>query len=557
MHNKQETINNLNNLKATLSKIMFSDFPESHIYPKEYYTNVISGFFNSVKTPFSYIYGDFNKLKSINDSYGKEAGDKALKNGLTIIKNCLPDNSLISRIGGDELAIIIPDSNKEQALGYKKKIEDTFKEYNKFSTGLSITLAAEDSINNNIKDLEHLTESQVSRKKNCRNPKTFASNLPSNDSLPLQIPSNTDEIEAKKWEILNSYINMSVENHLADIRPSKKFTYNIEDFKNEVFYLVDSLRDYLENNIKKGKTGQSNTLDNDISDENVIPATKKTITLVHSLLTSTNFSYDDISQEDLLKMQNFMEKLLNTLITNKNNTLFNKGYLKNYLSEEISKSKTDFQTIFISTSGIKLSNTAFGHHFTDMRIDKTTSIIQEILSKNYNFNDKAFSFSPNDSHFIDYGGGNYLLLIPKDKSMSQEELDQILQDINNHYDSQNPESSFQVSGMMSEYSFANNQQSLIKFLRSFKELSDTRKDELKKDSFISITQKKAFENSISKPIEFYIQNIPDAKNDISKKKTLISNFFTSLVNQEGSHNIQSNFYKKFNDDINSNYDFER
>ena len=40
--------------------------------------------------------------------------------------------------------------------------------------------------------------------------------------------------EAKKWKTLNSYINMSIENHLADIRPSKKFTYNIEDFKNEI-----------------------------------------------------------------------------------------------------------------------------------------------------------------------------------------------------------------------------------------------------------------------------------------------------------------------------------
>lgn len=549
MHNKQETINNLNKLKVTLSKIMFSDFPELYIYPKEYYTNVISSFFNSVKTPFSYIYGDFNKLKSINDSYGKESGDKALKNGFTIIKNCLPNNALISRIGGDEIAIIIPDSDKIQALGYKKKIEDTFKQYNKYSTGLSITLAAEDSTNNTVEQLEHLTESQVSRKKNSRNPKTFASNLPSNDSLPLQVPSNIDETEAEKWKILNSYINMSVENHLADIRPSKSFTYNIEDFKNEIFYLIDSLKDYLESNIKNGKSKQLSNSHNDNLDKNVIPADKKTITLVHSLLTSTDFSYKNISQEDLLKMQKFMEELLNTLITNKNNTLFNKGYLKNYLAEEISKSKTDFQTIFINTSGIKLSNTAFGHHFTDMRIDKTTSIIQEILSKHYHFNDKAFSFSPEDSHFIDYGGGNYLLLIPKEKFISQKDLNKILQDINTHYDSQNPESSFQVSGMMSEFTLKTDKQTLIKFLRDFKNSCDNTKDELKKDAFTSITQKKAFENSISKAIEYYLRIIPDSKDDIVKKKILISNFFTSLVNQEGSHNIQSNIYKQFNDSV--------
>ena len=50
---------------------------------------------------------------------------------------------------------------------------------------------------------------------------------------------------------------MSIENHLADIRPSKKFTYNIDDFKNEIFYLIDCLKDYRETSIKNGKSSKS------------------------------------------------------------------------------------------------------------------------------------------------------------------------------------------------------------------------------------------------------------------------------------------------------------
>lgn len=539
-----EIIKELNNLKEKLSKIIFSDFPKLQIYSKEYYSNVIRSFFSSTNTPYIYIYGDFNKLKTINDLYGKEAGDKAIRNGLELIRNCLPNNALISRIGGDEIAIIIPTSDAENALEYKKKIEDAFIDYNKSSIGLSITLAAEDSTQHNIKELEYLTEKQVSRKKNSRNPKTFASNLPSKDSLSLQIPDDIDDIEAKKWKTLNSYINMSIENHLADIRPSKQFTYELNDFKNEIFYLINTLRDYLESNIKDNKPCKQKKLDDNYSDEIIVPTTNKTISLVHSLLTNPNFSYNDIPDEDLLQMQEFMNTLLSTLITNRNNTLFNKSYLKNYLAKEICKSKTDFQAIFISTSGIKISNTAFGHHTTDMRIDKTASIIQETLYKKYNFNDKPFTFSSEDSHFIDYGGGNYLLLIPKDNCMSQDDLDKILHSINNHYDSQDPESSFQVSGMISESIFKSNPQTLLKFLRMFKELSDDKKDELKKDSFTSITQKRAFENSISKAIEYYLRHIPDAKDNIYKKQVLISNFFTSLVNQEGYYNIKSYRHKE-------------
>lgn len=89
-----------------------------------------------------------------------------------------------------------------------------------------------------------------------------------------------------------------------------------------------------------------------------------------------------------------------------------------------------------------------------------------------------------------------------------------------------------------------NTQSFLKSLRAFKELSDDTKDSFKKEAFTSITQKKAFENSISKTIEYYLRNIPNAKSDISKKKILVSNFFTSLVNQEASYNIQSDFIEK-------------
>lgn len=533
----------IDNFKTNLSEILFSDFPGLQIYPKEYYTNVISHYFESQQSPFAYIYGDFNKLRAINDLYGKEAGDEALKNGLKIIKNCLPNNALISRVGGDEIAIIIPNSSKEEALEYKKKIENTFKEYNKFSTGLSITLAVEDSTSHNIHELEHLTENQVSRKKNSRNPKSFASNLPSNDSLDLQIPDNISNEEAKKWKTLNSYINMSIENHLTDIRPSKKFTYNIEDFKNEIFYLIDCLKDYIETSIKSGKSSKSSLEDSDLN-QSSIPASNKIISLVHSLLTNGKLPYENLSQDDLNDMQIFMDSLLNVIITNQSSNSFNKVYLKNYLANKICESQNDYQAVFISTSGIKLSNTAFGHHFTDIKLDKTFSLVQETLNDNYSFNEEAFTFSPSDSHFIDYGGGNYLLLLPKDNAMSQNELDSIISSINSNYDSQSPESSFQVSGMINDNINTQNTQSFLKSLRAFKELSDDTKDSLKKEAFTSITQKKAFENSISKTIEYYLRNIPNAKSDISKKKLLVSNFFTSLVNQEASYNIQSDFYRK-------------
>ena len=150
----------------------------------------------------------------------------------------------------------------------------------------------------------------------------------------MEIPDSVNDEEAEEWKVLNSYINMSIENHLADIRPSKKFNYSLDDFKNETFYLINALHDYIENSIKTGQVKQTSDLENDVSDEPTIPATIKTISSVHSLLTRNKFSYDDLSEEDLSQMQEFMAKLLHILITNRDNTAFNKGYIKHYLTKK-------------------------------------------------------------------------------------------------------------------------------------------------------------------------------------------------------------------------------
>ena len=78
---------------------------------------------------------DLDKLKIINDTFGHDIGDYALKQTTKLVMDNLRENDSIGRIGGDEFLLICPNTGKKQiqllAERLEKKIEiATFKTIN-------------------------------------------------------------------------------------------------------------------------------------------------------------------------------------------------------------------------------------------------------------------------------------------------------------------------------------------------------------------------------------------------------------------------------------------
>ncbi|MHB8291437.1 MAG: GGDEF domain-containing protein, partial [bacterium] len=79
-------------------------------------------------TGFSMAIVDIDKFKNINDSYGHQIGDDMLVKFAKDLKNVLMrQQDIITRYGGDEFIIILPDTGKQNAINLMEKLRGYFK----------------------------------------------------------------------------------------------------------------------------------------------------------------------------------------------------------------------------------------------------------------------------------------------------------------------------------------------------------------------------------------------------------------------------------------------
>lgn len=119
--------------------------------------------------------GDINGLKLINDTFGRLEGDEFIKKTAGILKHSLHDKGALCRYGGDEFAIILQKTKKEDAL---KIINKMLRDCKKNSTaivplnlsfGFSVKTSSDQNINEIVKEAENtMYEYKLSEGKSMR-----------------------------------------------------------------------------------------------------------------------------------------------------------------------------------------------------------------------------------------------------------------------------------------------------------------------------------------------------------------------------------------------------
>ncbi len=118
------------------------------LYNRAYFEETIRKIEAKCDDPISFIVVDLNELKTTNDMFGHNAGDKLIRRAAEVLKASIEEEYTVARIGGDEFIIIMPGADAETAHTIIERVQSLVSVNNKYyhEPLLSLSLGAATSV---------------------------------------------------------------------------------------------------------------------------------------------------------------------------------------------------------------------------------------------------------------------------------------------------------------------------------------------------------------------------------------------------------------------------
>lgn len=101
--------------------------PLTNLYNRRFFSDISIEILNLAKrdeTDLSIAMIDIDKFKNINDTYGHKVGDMVIKSLSEIFNNHIRKSDVTARIGGEEFALLLPETSKVGAYAMAQKIKN-------------------------------------------------------------------------------------------------------------------------------------------------------------------------------------------------------------------------------------------------------------------------------------------------------------------------------------------------------------------------------------------------------------------------------------------------
>ena len=76
------------------------------------------------RQPLSLLFIDLDGFKDINDTHGHLYGSRAIVEAGAVIRGCARETDVVARFGGDEFAVVLPDTGSEGALVVADRVRE-------------------------------------------------------------------------------------------------------------------------------------------------------------------------------------------------------------------------------------------------------------------------------------------------------------------------------------------------------------------------------------------------------------------------------------------------
>ena len=111
------------------------------VYNRNYFEATLTRLSGSREYPVTIISVDLDGLKLVNDTKGHRQGDYLLQTCARLLKSALRSSDILTRVGGDEFAIFLPQTNVPSGKEILRRIHSMIDDHNRASKDIFLSMS--------------------------------------------------------------------------------------------------------------------------------------------------------------------------------------------------------------------------------------------------------------------------------------------------------------------------------------------------------------------------------------------------------------------------------